>query len=318
MFSTAKKVLLKNKKIIFALLFIALLFPLGIAAVGQISEGFKIERTVDRPTEINAHGVCRSPLNQSGSVDYFVPTKFASDWLAFRNNVPADVTLYNCPVTDCQGEWVPNTSGSGSNCITDTCSQAPGCNGLVNYDFTCRICTYTATYVHTTPAQNGGLACSIASGQTDNSYRCGIEVGGASSFLAGTMIWTPKGEQPIETIEVGDKVIGSGGTNIVLELKRNAFSKNVYGFNNTRLFVTDGHPFMTPEGWKAFEAEVARRINPDLDIGQLVVGDYILRYDGTAEKIETIYYEYMTVPVFNFHVSGSQDYYADGYWVHNK
>lgn len=313
-----KNLLSKKVNIILAaaLVFVASA-PLVIYAIDTVATGWRLEDSTVRSIEIDAHGVCHGVWNDSGTTDYFVPTKNSADWLAFRTNSPGDVTLYGCPVTDCVGEWQTDTSGGGTGCYVDTCSQAPGCNGYVNPDFTCRICNHPTTYVHTTPAQNGGLACGVPSGQTGTT-NCGIEIGGATSFLAGTMVLTPQGAVAIETIDVGDHVLGSAGINTVLELKRNSHAKNVFGFNDTGLFVTGGHPFMTTEGWKAFEVEIARRINPELEIGQLIAGDFVLRSDGTKEKIINIYYEYMAVPVYNFHVTGSNDYYADGYWVHNK
>ena len=92
----------------------------------------------------------------------------------------------------------------------------------------------------------------------------------------------------------------------------------MYSINGSDYFVTPGHPFMTVDGWKAFDKELAMELNPTLDIKSLEVGDILLLENGRKEALVVFDYEYQEVPVYNFEVSGTKDYFADGYHVHNK
>lgn len=239
-------------------------------------------------TYVYVHSETCQEVSHTGSSSYFVPTNTLSEWNTFKTNKPGDVTL-------------------ASSCPTPSCGTAP--NTCVNGSFSGGTSGGSIVYWTCTNSQYGTSESCSAVGDGD---------GGSESFLAGTTVETPGGVRSVEDIKKGDLILSSGGVSEVVKLKGHFNKGLVYGFNETGLFVTDGHPFMTTEGWKAFNVNNARRLNPNLDINRLSIGDSLVRSDGSLEMIREIYSGYMEVEVYNFEVSGTNDYYADGYWVHNK
>ena len=83
--------------------------------------------------------------------------------------------------------------------------------------------------------------------------------------------------------------------------------------------MTGGHPFMTTEGWKAFNLKLARQLNPDLNFaGTLQTGDILIKENGEREMLIQYDYEIQETTVYNLKVDGDSTYYADGFLVHNK
>ena len=74
---------------------------------------------------------------------------------------------------------------------------------------------------------------------------------------------------------------------------------------------------MTTQGWKAFNPQLAMEINPTLNIGQLVVGDVLIK-GNSYEFINKIDFMETDSRVYNFELNGTKDYYADNFLVHNK
>jgi len=144
---------------------------------------------------------------------------------------------------------------------------------------------------------------------------------GPECFLAGTQIIMSDGTtKPIEDIRIGDMVKGQKGDNIVYDLYHYILGDNlVYSINNGKYFVTALHPFMTIDGWKAFDPVRAKEFNPQLEIGQLELGDILITIDGNIEleTISTTTFPFDT-EIYNFAVTGDGTYYGDGYLVHNK
>jgi len=72
---------------------------------------------------INEHSVCYTVVNSS-AFDYFVPTKTAAEWTAFRNNLPADVALCDCASTSTAGFngncWYMGTAGQSCTTVCST------------------------------------------------------------------------------------------------------------------------------------------------------------------------------------------------------
>ena len=124
-------------------------------------------------------------------------------------------------------------------------------------------------------------------------------------------------EVDIEDVKVGDMLKGIKQNNKVLKLKRNQYRGKLYSINGSDYFVTEGHPFMTTEGWKSFNPKMAMEINPELKIGQLNVGDTLVSKSGNVKVIKMSHI-LKSSPVYNFEVSGERVYYADGFLVHNK
>ena len=125
--------------------------------------------------------------------------------------------------------------------------------------------------------------------------------------------------KPIENVEVGDKVEApNGDVNTMQETRIRPYSGLFYSINGTEKFVTGGHPFKTTEGWKAFNVKEAIAINPHLGITQLKVGDTLITKEGEV-VLESVTSEHREgVTVYNLHLDGNQEYYADGFAVHNK
>ena len=124
-------------------------------------------------------------------------------------------------------------------------------------------------------------------------------------------------QKDIVEVKVGDVLKGINQNNTVLKLKRNQYRGKVYSINGSDYFVTAGHPFMTTEGWKSFNPQLAMEINPTLDIGQLKVGDILVTDSGNI-AVDKLDFIIKSTPVYNFEVSGEKVYYADGFLVHNK
>tara|TARA_R100000458_G_C8276535_1_gene251894 strand:+ start:614 stop:2218 length:1605 start_codon:yes stop_codon:yes gene_type:complete len=144
--------------------------------------------------------------------------------------------------------------------------------------------------------------------------------GGGSCFVAGTLVTMEDGTlKKIEEVEIGDKVKGEEGVNMVTDYDHPPLGdRKLYSINNGDAFVTSEHPFKTLEGWKSIDPEDTAK-ETDLDVKKLDVGDIIItgkddvkvdsieEHDGNAEDT-----------VYNFILNGDRTYYADGYLVHNK
>ena len=139
-------------------------------------------------------------------------------------------------------------------------------------------------------------------------------------FLKDTLVtMADETLKPIQKIQVGDKVLGKSGVNTVLELKIMDHKGDVYSINGSTHFVTGGHPFMTTEGWKAFNLITAEKIHPNLDfVGLLQVGDILVREHDEEEMLITYSSQVEETRVYNFEVDGDNTYYASSYLVHNK
>ena len=80
---------------------------------------------------------------------------------------------------------------------------------------------------------------------------------------------------------------------------------------------------MTKQGWKAVDQITAVRIDPHLDkilIGNLEVGDEVLREDGSYMIIDSIekYKDQSQQELYNLLLDGDHTFYANGLLVHNK
>lgn len=122
----------------------------------------------------------------------------------------------------------------------------------------------------------------------------------------------------IEQVQVGDLLKGSVGPNQVRSLKRYHHEGDLYSVNGSEPFVTAGHPFMTLRGWAAFDEHLARQLNPSLEIVRLEVGDVFILDNGGRALLSEFYAVGASTTVYNFEVSGTRDYFAEGFLVHNK
>lgn len=138
-------------------------------------------------------------------------------------------------------------------------------------------------------------------------------------FIAGTEITLFDGSRKnIKNVTLKDILMGTEGEpvriNRLITLEHSGYK---YSINGSRHFVTGAHPIKTFEGWKAFEPEMAKKENLELEIGQLKIGDYIFTEDGIEELSHTDKIK-NNDKVYNFTVDGKHEYIADGYQVHNK
>lgn len=148
-------------------------------------------------------------------------------------------------------------------------------------------------------------------------YTCG-GCGGCGCFISGTKITMADGsKKDIDMIVVGDVVKTKDQDEPVRQLYTIPYTGNLYAFNNSEhYFVSSSHPFMTKDGWRSIDpAETAKESK--LVVEQLVVGDEILRQDGSFLPVTSIIGKPFETTVYNFDVNNSHAYFADGYYAHN-
>lgn len=95
-----------------------------------------------------------------------------------------------------------------------------------------------------------------------------------------------------------------------------AYQGIVYGINGDASFVTPTHPFLTTQGWKAFDPINSMKEHPEMSIGKLQIGDTILTKEG-ARHIYQLSTKNVNTKVYNLTLSTGHTYYANDYQVHN-
>lgn len=172
-------------------------------------------------------------------------------------------------------------------------------------------------------AVSGGSSAMVSLAKTQLGYREGAgnsnkyshELGRPSEewcFAAGTLVDTPAGPVPIETLNAGDLVVSATGVpRAVLVTNRRIAPETLVikapGVSGTR--VTPEHPYWTPVGW--------------VDAGDLRPGDMIdvapTRHwaDGHGWVSITSITPAEGVEVFNITVADEHTFIADGAAVHN-
>ena len=129
-----------------------------------------------------------------------------------------------------------------------------------------------------------------------------------SCFVDGVQVELADGtEKNVAEISVGDVVkTQEGDGSVVKVFHSKAGKQKLYGFNDKEPFVTEAHPFMTQDGWKK--------------VSELEVGDTLYRNGLGLDTVDSIESKEIPedTPVYNFHVDKQENYYADGYLVHNK
>ncbi|MBM3249147.1 MAG: hypothetical protein FJZ10_07010, partial [Candidatus Omnitrophica bacterium] len=145
-----------------------------------------------------------------------------------------------------------------------------------------------------------------------------ITVRARPCFLAGTPILLADGSQkPIEQIKVGDMILAYDvDKNKMIKDKVKAVSvhdADNYLIVNDELKATPNHPFFSEGKW--------------VEIGNLKIGDKILKQDGSYQEIKNIKKIKAQEKVYNFEVSAEggsasggnpHTYIANGYVVHNR
>ncbi len=144
-----------------------------------------------------------------------------------------------------------------------------------------------------------------------------------SCFVAGTQVKLADGsEMDIENIQIGDVLLGQDNSeNQVLAFDRPVLAQRLlYSFNSGPFFVTQEHPFLTPDGWKSLNPSATQRENSQLVVDLLQLGDYLYLADGSCELLISIESQSgkHDTPLYNFMLSNNKSYFANGYLAHNK
>jgi hypothetical protein len=164
-----------------------------------------------------------------------------------------------------------------------------------------------------------------------------------SCFTAGTRIAMADGtSRAIEDVMVGDLVLGHAGqANRVIEIERPVLGpRHLYALNDGNFFVTAEHPFMTEMGWKSINSAALAAENSALHVGQLTVGDRLLKLVdvavpvGVGKSVRAGAFEVRldAVPLrtlvgrpadpktqlYNLRLDGDHAYFANDLLVHNK
>jgi hypothetical protein len=143
--------------------------------------------------------------------------------------------------------------------------------------------------------------------------------GGGGSFLAGTLVrMSDNTLQKVENIKLGDELKGSEGNVKVTDIFIYESDAKKYRLNDEIYFVTETHPIMTSEGWKSFNPEGTKIKVPTIEVSLLQKDDILIKEDEKQEILDNTDFITGSHLVYNFGVDNTNDYYANGYLVHNK
>ena len=149
----------------------------------------------------------------------------------------------------------------------------------------------------------------------------------AVCFVAGTQVRMADGsDKNIEDVQIGEEVLGQdNAVNKVLGFDHNPLEgRTLIGINNNGAFMTEDHPLMTRDGWKAFDSELVKQTKAEIAHlmmnGNLQIGDEILTVDGSWVEITSleIFLDEPEQTVYNFVLDGNNTYFADGMLAHNR
>jgi len=147
---------------------------------------------------------------------------------------------------------------------------------------------------------------------------------GSGCFQAGTKIMLHDySYKNVEDIEVGDIVMGAEGVHNTVDEVYDIAEDLRPMANVNGLHLTDYHPILTTEGWKAVNPVTSNEHHPDLNVGQLEIGDEIVSITGpeslvASEIVVNIDKYNSTDKVYNFKVDNDNTYTANNLVVHNK
>ena len=130
-----------------------------------------------------------------------------------------------------------------------------------------------------------------------------------SCFPAGTLVATPAGDVPIETVRMGDTVQATPGEigTVVATLVHAPAPLLVVTLSNERILrVTAEHPI-----WQS-------QRNAFVPAGDLAVADVLRGDDGLAVTVMAVGAVSADGPVYNLTIHPQHTYFAEGVWVHNK
>ncbi|KAF4336918.1 hypothetical protein FBEOM_9217 [Fusarium beomiforme] len=116
---------------------------------------------------------------------------------------------------------------------------------------------------------------------------------GFSGFVAGTMIETRNDTKAIEQLSEGDWVLTRADGEPQYGLRSDEIVESpappvLYGFNHERAFFTPAQPFYTTTGIRAIDPNAAMRANPWLEVGRLMPGHVLIRWDASQMSYEHV------------------------------
>lgn len=206
--------------------------------------------------------------------------------------------------------WVGGTVPASNNYVGNCSAALPAMND--GQSTTLKACVASSRVGYITVTCNNGTL-DKASGSTGMCLK-------SSCFLGEVRVTLADGVTvPIDTLKVGDKVLGQREINEVLSVPTITDGRPIYGFNGGAKFVTAGHPFYTTDGWKAIDPTQTPIEGHEILVGKLERGDRIRTEDGLLMTITSIDREESGEhTLYNPTVSGDHTYYANGLLVHNK
>ncbi|MDI6603059.1 MAG: polymorphic toxin-type HINT domain-containing protein, partial [Patescibacteria group bacterium] len=132
---------------------------------------------------------------------------------------------------------------------------------------------------------------------------------GGGCFAAGTMIWTPQAERPIEELRVGDEILtrkSESSPEIVKTQIKQIGSYLVDGYLviNGNLRLTPNHKLFVNGFWKR--------------AGEIKIGDRFIAKNGVAAEVISVEFVPEWGLVYNIELENYHTYFADGVYVHNE
>lgn len=136
---------------------------------------------------------------------------------------------------------------------------------------------------------------------------------GLGCFAQGTMVDTPEGQKPIETIQAGDMVLNATGISVVSGTSKRLapLLLRLRLSNGKMILCTPEHPILTEDGWSE-----ARHIRPET---KLVPSDKALpKTEWPQLKSAETHNSFHAARVFNLEVQDHPSYSVEGVLVHNS
>ena len=143
-------------------------------------------------------------------------------------------------------------------------------------------------------------------------------------FMAGTeMTMSDHSKVKVEDIKVGDVLHGDGDImNTVQEVYNpTTGGRKLVSINGSDYFTTEDHPFMAVDGsWKSCNSELSQERYPELNVGQIEIGDKLKGHLNKEIEVESIDFKETDpdTPLHNFRLDNDHTYIANEFVMHNK
>lgn len=161
-------------------------------------------------------------------------------------------------------------------------------------------------------------------------FQVNVATGGGTCFMPGSMILLADGtEQAIETLTPGtlltcyDEETKQFVTTEVMSLRQFKHRDDVFRVeldSGRTLLVTDSHPLLTIDGWKAIDTEKVEQEHhhDDITVTRLSAGDRLVSVNGPV-TVKSIEYgqDLYDVTVYNLDVEEIDTYIVEGIVAHN-